>query len=630
MVMCKCGIESVKGGLCRTHYIHTEEEIYLDNTDINDLGIIKWLGDMLPEHFRNAFPEEHAETYLSAIRLLDPRYTSKMHRLRELIAPRGFAKSKIIMGIISYICAHNGMIIKFKATDGILHEVKIDEKFIVIFSETGGMAEEFVINIRNEFEINEKLRYFYHYKIQDAKEADTGQWTKRAFKINGMYVLGLGEGQQSRGRIKGAYRITWAFYDDIYSENNTKTDTGRAGIKNWFYNSAQHSVDDLLGKSFLVGTIVHEDTVLVECEESKSWQTLKYYPMPQLKFDQFIKEHIKVDLDRASCALPFESEPDEFAMISKQIKYFDNLMDKEDMGIVWRERLGLYQLALKYKESVENSAIAGFYQEYFHLTVPTELKKFRREYFQEMKEWRIEYEFGYNWLYCEELFGDAPQMINIEMGIDIAGGKNEGDYTCISVAGVTPNGKGYVLEQSYGKYTMRDNISEDSPMYNRNDRILSDKSLVKKVGYIDEAFRMHLKYRPRIIKMGQGGGSENQSLMEMIRIFRANYSYTNIVPRAQTTRDGNKFERIKNTLLPRYETMSMYHANGLGQLEHELEFLGKTKNDDCSDALECNFFDIQRPVQLDYTFFTKKIPTRIPKLGYSHTSIEYDWRLPNN
>ena len=77
MVKCECGKESIKGGLCRTCYIKSKEEIYLDNTDINDLGIIKWLGDMLPEHFRNAFPKEHFEIYLSAIRLLDPRYTSR-------------------------------------------------------------------------------------------------------------------------------------------------------------------------------------------------------------------------------------------------------------------------------------------------------------------------------------------------------------------------------------------------------------------------------------------------------------------------------------------------------------------------------------------------------------------------
>ena len=64
MVKCECGKESIKGGLCRTCYIKSKEEIYLDNTDINDLGIIKWLGDMLPEDFRNAFPKEHFEIYL--------------------------------------------------------------------------------------------------------------------------------------------------------------------------------------------------------------------------------------------------------------------------------------------------------------------------------------------------------------------------------------------------------------------------------------------------------------------------------------------------------------------------------------------------------------------------------------
>ena len=623
-LICKeleCNETAVKEDRCREHYIAYEEIAFLDNSDWNDLGICKWLKKMYPDHYRDNFSQDHLDIYVMLLELYDARYVNKMHRLREAIAYRGFSKSKIIFGIISYITMHNGMEMTIKATDGKISKVTIKEKFIVVFSETGGMAEDFVVNIRDEFSINPMIRYFYKFAISDAKEEDTGQWTRKAFKINGLFILGLGAGQQARGKIRGAYRPTFAFYDDIYSENNTKTDTTRKGIKDWFYNAAQHSVDDLLGKSFLVGTIVHDDTVLIECEKSKLWRTLKYLPMPVVKFRKFIDENLRVDLNRDSCELPYDDEEDEFLMIDKQVKYFKKLEDSFDWELSWRDRMGLYQLSLKYKEAVENRAVGGFYQEYFHVTIPSELRKFNREYFRDIKgEWAITHEYGYNWFVCKDMF-PTPQAINIEFGLDLASGLKEGDNVSITVAGVLPDGTNLILEQKYGKFTMRDNVANDDL---RIDRILLDRAYVSKIGYIDETFRLSMEYLPRVIKIGTGGGLESSVVNEMIRVFRENQNYTIIIPRVQSSRGGSKEERIRETLLPKYETMSVYHRKGLKQLEYELEFLGKASNDDNADSLEVSFFNMHRPIGVDYNMFNREVKKN-PIWGYAKPDDSGSW-----
>jgi hypothetical protein len=984
------------------------EEKFLDNTDWDNLGICQWLKYMYPEHYRNEFAKEHIEVYRMLLELYDPRYVNKQHRLRELIAFRGFSKTKIIFGIVSYLAAHNGMEMKIKSYDGTIHTVTIKERNMIIFSETGGMSEEFVVNIRDEFSVNERLKYFYHYTIQDAKEEDTGQWTRRAFKINGTFIIGLGAGQQARGKIRGAYRPTchakgslvwhnniltkieetdwekieqqeevleiklngipvnesvtldhqyWAikrktirdkygnhiysfsepswveardltkehyigtpidnsiieipkfkrftnkgkkiirnskgqvirtiidkekdyeyitpevyynkefwwmlglwfgdgtvtkttlsfacakkypktierlknviallnrkfyvhdqenhvdisfgdtllarylktlkhgnsikriplwiqqgeeklvrefikgyidsdgwvdvennqiritsinyetllnvsymlarlgipssirigasprieyfnvggksytsfskqkydimfnqncewihpeiknpkrinakaifiennfiwrrvanceyvgertvvkvnlpegesknnmepigntyltpfglshncvFHDDIYSENNVLTEDSRKKTKNWFYNAANNSVDDILGKIFLVGTIVHDDTVLIECERSKVWRTSKYYPMPLLKFKEFTKKYLKVDLDIDKCELPFEDIEDEFERIAKQIKFFKELDNDPYWEVTWKDRIGLYLLSTKYKEAVENQSIRGFYQEYFHEISPSELRKFNPAYFQSIKNYEIISKYGYQWFICDELYKE-PQVINIELGLDIAGDSKEGDNTVLTAVGMLSNGKLIVLEQRVGKFSMRDNITEDNFAYGRNDRILTATDNVLKKGYIDELFRMYLKYSPRIIKIGQGGGSEGTIINEARRVFNANGCYVNIVPRAQTTKDGKKKERITETLLPYYETMSVFHTNGLEMLEYELEYLGKAKRDDCPDSLECAVFNIWRPAAIEYKQFTETKPLKRPIWGYPSTQ-EGNWR----
>jgi len=589
---------------CRDHYIKEKERRYCDNTDEDNPGILKWLKDMYPEHFRNNFSEAHKKEYLRLLKLYDSRYKNKLHRLRCLIAFRSFAKSKIIFGIISYILTHNEKIIKLKIQNEIT-EVRIFERYIVIFSETATMAEDFVMNIRDEFTSNEMIRYFYGNRVRDAIDSIDGQWTKKAFKYEKCILAGLGEGQQARGRIKGAYRPTFVFYDDVYSENTVTTIDSRQKVKNWFKNSAQNTLDDEIGKAYLVGTILHEDTVLVEAQQSNVWQTNIYYPMDIENFYKFIKQYLNTDLNENKCNLPFEDEENEFEKIKKQEDFFSQLEKEKDWGLQWGSRINLYYLALKYKEAVEGNGLQGFYQEYFHVIVPMETKQFRAEYFRKLPPYELEEKNGIIWFKCKKLFAE-PKPIIMHMGIDLGGYKNTSDDVALIIAGVLPNRMRIIFTARYGKFTMRDNVQED----NRIDKVYTDATTIARIGYIDEAFRLAYRWNVSEVKIGRGGGSEGIIIEEFNRIFRTNNAKAIIYERPQTTAEGKKEERIAKGLLPYYETYSVFHGAGLEKLEFQLENLGRAKNDDLADGLEVCFFNMREPGNFPYP--TNETKKRIP------------------
>ena len=131
--------------------------------------------------------------------------------------------------------------------------------------------------------------------------------------------------QQIRGKVKGAYRITTATFDDIYSENSVKTEETRRGTRIWFNRSALNSVDSLLGKIIAVNTIVHEDTVTVDNMRNPQWKNIFVPVMPLEKFEKFVKEHLTTDKLTGRVDLKFQNIKDEHERITKQREYYDKV-----------------------------------------------------------------------------------------------------------------------------------------------------------------------------------------------------------------------------------------------------------------------------------------------------------------
>ena len=57
---------------CKEHYIKWKESIYLDNTNPENLGIVRWLKDCLGDYVKNKSADFHKEMYEAMLRLYDP------------------------------------------------------------------------------------------------------------------------------------------------------------------------------------------------------------------------------------------------------------------------------------------------------------------------------------------------------------------------------------------------------------------------------------------------------------------------------------------------------------------------------------------------------------------------------
>jgi|GEM_PF-3234445 len=527
--------------------------------------------------------------------------------------------------LVLYLICHNGKMMKIKSASGDIIEVLINEKFITIISETGGSAEQFVVRARNELTSNRKLKYFYHYDLIDAREDDTGKWTQKAFKYNGCLVLGVGSGQQIRGRVEGAYRVSFMIFDDIYSENNTITPESRTKIKTWFNNAALNSVDDLIGKVLIVNTIVHEDTIPVQLKNARNWKTLQFSVMPLEKFKKFIKEHLYINEVRGICKLPFEDESDaigEFEVKRKQRAYFKKVQESYDWELSWGDRIDLYYLALKYQEALQKRQMSSLYQEYFHVIVSEEQKQIKPEYFR-VEQMDIEYKYGYTWLNCN-LF-QTPQPVNIEIGLDFASGSSDGDDAVAIVAGILPNSMKVVLEMVSGKMSKRDQIKGATA--SNYGSVEFDRDKIQRTGLIDEAIRLAVKYKAKRIKVGYAG-TEKSNVEEVRRLVYLNKLYDcMVIGRKQDQSEGAKRERILNNLSSEYETRNVLHNPGLDKLEYQLEFLKNTDLDDCADCLEVAMWQMQKPFEMDLGFYqTNQIKNKVRFKKLQVQLPSFDWR----
>ena len=595
------------------HYTLQKEAEYLDNSNIRKLGIVKFAEEVLPRFTPQKTPYFHFIFYYLALKLYLPLFRNKLERLLLLIAFRGSSKSTAMNCIlILYLMIFNGRKYTLKVKNK-KYECLIREAFIVIISETGPMAEDFVVRVRDELQVNEMINYLWPSKIQAAYDAVDKSWTKRAFKYNNCFLLGLGQGMQIRGRIKGASRVSFLIGDDIYSEINTVTDASRTKIRGWWNKAVKNSVDDVVGKIMLLGTIVHSDTVLVDCMHNDLWETYVIKLMPLKKFEYFIKKHMTVDYPAGICRLRYDDEKDKITRIGLQREYYDNIQRSRHWGLAWPERLDLYYIALMFKENFGDRTLAGMYQEYFHEVVFGEHKKFRKEFFQSAGQFRIFTVNDVNWIDWEKY--DKPKAVTIQIGIDIGGSAIDADDTVITVAAMLANYRIVVVKQIIGNFSTRDITWDDSGYSDRIAKVITGEG-IKSIGWQDELFRQALFYNADMVKIGYSG-NEIERVYEVIRLFNENGNYIQVVGRLQSVHEGDKKQRIKRNLESPYQTMMMYHAANLGKLEYTLEYLDGIIRDDTADSLEVAVNGIRKPEDLDY-----EAVTAIPDYGKEEERLE--------
>ena len=435
------------------------------------------------------------------------------------------------------------------------------------------------------------------------------------------YTLGVGIGMQVRGRIKGPSRITLALFDDIYSEANTKTPEGRHKIAVWLENAVLNSIDDLKGKCVLMGTIVHDDTALVEFERDPLWKKVKYPLMPLEKFHKFMEEHLNVNQDTQTCVLPHDNIKNDRLRKKRNRNYFAKIEKSYNWELAWPERQNLYLIALAVQSKVIRGRLASLYQEYFHQVIPDSEKRIRKEFF-------VRKDFEYQWLHDNnwiKLEGENEwQIAHIEFGIDLSTGEGN-DNGVITVTAFLRDNRMVVMLQKAGKFITRDDKRKDIGADIRYEKVIQDRSVIQTIGVIDESFRLSETYHPRKIKVGIGG-QEKSILRQFRQVFHANGKYTTMfegVP--QTKHEGQKVQRILDVIAPLYETRMVIHGTHLPDLEYELEFLGKAAKDDRADSLAVSVTSYVVPPSIDISFFEEVEITN--PFQHKEAPVKNIWRI---
>ena len=172
-----------------------------------------------------------------------------------VVAPRGSAKSSILTFLKP------------------LHSICWSKcNFIIIVQNTYSKAAQSVENIKNEIRNNIKLRRDFPVKFTKDTEGDT------VFMINGHMTRVLAKGADQIGSVRGekfgAYRPDLLLIDDLEDDEMVKNPELRIDLKKRFDEALLPAVD-LKGKVLVVGTPLHDDSLIAHISAEKEYTDFK-------------------------------------------------------------------------------------------------------------------------------------------------------------------------------------------------------------------------------------------------------------------------------------------------------------------------------------------------------------------
>lgn len=197
----------------------------------------------LEEHFTLPPAEFHYELY--KLLMTEKRVA--------VAAPREHAKSTVVnLGFVLYaIC--------FKL-----------KNFIIITSDTDTQAKYFLWSIKTELESNEKLREDF------GDLTTTDKWSESDFITrNEIRVLARGAGASMRGLRYKSHRPDLIIVDDLENDEAVNTELQRKKTENWFKRVLLNCVGPG-GQVFIIGTILHHDSLLMKLLKDPKWKSVKY------------------------------------------------------------------------------------------------------------------------------------------------------------------------------------------------------------------------------------------------------------------------------------------------------------------------------------------------------------------
>lgn len=404
---------------------------FADNSDFShpdNVGLLKFLKHCFPDNFNQPFAEHHVLMAQLFFELYNPQRRSKIDRQAYFIIHREAAKSTLCsFGLPQYCIWMKGRRPIVRYDNDVVMLPPIDEKLIVVISETSSAAVNFVTDIKNEIESRRDLVELFGVQknpqliVTDDEYKAQKQWRQDGFlTADGTAVVARGAGQQIRGLKIRNSRPTLMLYDDLYSENNTVTVERREKVNRWFFASAMNSMDSTTGKALVVGTIVNDDTVMTKIRDSSQWFGLE---RPIIAYEEL--QHV---LDT------YCTESDGEITVPGYAECME--IQKSLSTLSWPERHPLYTILQIYKREFEQHRISYFYQEYLNMSIAPEERRLERSKLKPVQSFDIIYREGLQlvrFTYNGSVWYALPNFV---LACDIASAESKtADDTVLAVCG---------------------------------------------------------------------------------------------------------------------------------------------------------------------------------------------------
>lgn len=219
----------------------------------NDLLIKDVLSTIYPstELFaKTIFPDRFTLPFSSGHRRIFEALEDPTKQKVVIAAPRGFGKTSVVN------FAYPAKNILFR-----------DKKFIVAVSCSNDQAMMQTENLKRELLSNPNVS-----KIFGSLKSDT--FSKEMWITDsGTCVFPRGMGQQVRGILYGNSRPDLIIIDDVESKDSVMSEELRKKTKAWFFADVMNSINrsDSTWKVVYIGTVLHEDSLLVNLLQDKTW-----------------------------------------------------------------------------------------------------------------------------------------------------------------------------------------------------------------------------------------------------------------------------------------------------------------------------------------------------------------------
>lgn len=295
-------------------------------------------------------------------------------------------------------------------------------KFIVIISDTTPVAKQFLVDIRNELEFNDRIKRDFG-EVKD----DTMWNTSELLLTNRTYITARGAGTQMRGMKFNSTRPDLVLIDDLEDKETVSSATQNAALAEWF-NSDVMPMGAPYCHFFMVGTVLSYESLLYHMLNDarySAWTRKTFKAVEKFSTSHLWAEWeaIMTDLSRGDSAY------------KDATKFYEKHKKEmlEGTEVLWPDqRPDMYKHLMERKLESED----GFASEFQNDPQTEKTRLFKEEWLE------------------NDLYDNPPKIKEVCIAIDPAvASKRNNDYSVVTVVGRGEDNYFYVLECDAQKRT---------------------------------------------------------------------------------------------------------------------------------------------------------------------------------